>query len=288
MSEVQIVLDASDYQGEIPYDRLPPEIVGIILKATDGARGRQKHFARNWREARAHGRLRGAYHWFQPGQSTLEQAKHHYDVVCTEGYEDDDLPPSLDLEDSDNGAVVGRQLLGRYEEFMLYTESNFDRFSMTYSGTWFWNKYLTDTGKPTTEGGKPLDSELLSKRPYWHSAYPSLGTPVHAYREAAMRVAKMTSNIAHPWQSRKIRETIWQFDGDGGLRLPNGVDVDVNIFHGTMDDLRSFIRSSHRTGHMPPVRAIDPGVVDGEWRIGGRHSIEELQERLSPSGGGIA
>lgn len=272
--EVQILLDCSDYQGEVPFERLPPEIVGAIFKTSDGARGRQKHFARNWREAKAHGLKRGTYHWFQPGQSIDDQVKNYFDAVMEQGYENTDLPPSSDFEDSDNGSVTGDTLLGRFTDFHLSTESWFGREGngIVYSGTWFWNLFVVDAQK------KPLDSPVLASRPYWHSAYPALGTPAQAYREAAMKAAAMTTNIAHPWKMRGYREAMWQFDGDGGLHFPNGVDTDVNIFHGSMDDLNTFIKRSSTNIHRP---SFDPGTGEGDWRVGTRALVDKLRAEFA-------
>lgn len=269
--EVQILLDCSDFQGEIPFEKLPPEIVGVILKASDGARGRQKHFARNWKEAKAHGKLRGAYEWYQPRQSIDDQVKNHTDAVMEQGYEDTDFAPSSDFEDSDNGAVTGDALLGGFTDYHLAIEEAFGRpgQGIVYSGTWFWNLFVVDAQK------KPLDSPILASRPYWHSAYPSLGTAAYAYREAAMKAAKLTQIIAYPWQMRGLREAIHQFDGDGGLRLPNGVDTDVNIFHGSMEDLKNFIARCSK------VRATDPGTGEDDWRIGTQATIDALRARIA-------
>lgn len=269
--EVQILLDCSDFQGEIPFEKLPSEIVGVILKASDGARGRQKHFARNWKEAKAHKKFRGAYHWNQPRQSIDDQVKNHTDAVMEQGYEDTDFAPSSDFEDSDNGAVTGDALLGGFTDYHLAIEEAFGRRGqgIVYSGTWFWNLFVVDAQK------KPLDSPILASRPYWHSAYPALGTPAYAYREAAMKAAKMSTNISYPWQTRGFKEAIWQFDGNGGLRLPNGVDTDVNIFHGSMDDLKNFIARPSKP------RTLDPGTDADDWRVGVRVTLDTLLARIA-------
>jgi GH25 family lysozyme M1 (1,4-beta-N-acetylmuramidase) len=36
------------------------------------------------------------------------------------------------------------------------------------------------------------------------------------------------------------RWKIWQYDGDGGARMPNGIDADFNVFNGTIEDLDTF------------------------------------------------
>lgn len=46
--------------------------------------------------------------------------------------------------------------------------------------------------------------------------------------------------IPHPWTDWKF----WQFDGDGGLRLPNGVDSDFCLFNGDGDALAAFARGA--------------------------------------------
>lgn len=38
--------------------------------------------------------------------------------------------------------------------------------------------------------------------------------------------------------------TFWQHDGNGGLRLPNGVDSDFMVFNGSLDDLLALARGN--------------------------------------------
>lgn len=44
--------------------------------------------------------------------------------------------------------------------------------------------------------------------------------------------------IPAPWSEWLF----WQFDGDGGLKLPNGIDADFCVFNGGEDELRRFVR----------------------------------------------
>ena len=40
-----------------------------------------------------------------------------------------------------------------------------------------------------------------------------------------------------PWQRAKVPYFLWQFDGNGGCTLPNGVDADFNVFAGSFEEL---------------------------------------------------
>jgi len=134
---------------------------------------------------------------------------------------------------------------------------------LLYTGKWFWAGSV----------GVGVDSAEAASYPLWHAQYPSTRRDTRPYRDA---VAGLPADpaIALPWESRGLKEAIWQFDGDGGLYLPNGVDVDVNRMRGTLHD---FVAST-RVGEPPKRRRVDdarelqralvaldfdPGKIDG-------------------------
>ncbi len=47
-------------------------------------------------------------------------------------------------------------------------------------------------------------------------------------------------SIPAPWSSW----TMWQYDGNGGQRMPNGGDADFNWFNGDEEALASFCRTT--------------------------------------------
>lgn len=183
-------IDISHYQGDIDWDLLASQQNGpfplrfIFMKATEGGDHSDKNFADNFREARNHGFIRGAYHFFNPRTDALRQADF---FIRTVQLDSADLPPVLDVE------ITGRKKkedlqrsvrtwLERVKQHygvtpILYTsykfkmdylnDSTFDAYpywiahyyvdSVRYQGTWhFWQH--TDAGiVPGIEGNVDLN-----------------------------------------------------------------------------------------------------------------------------------
>lgn len=74
--------------------------------------------------------------------------------------------------------------------------------------------------------------------------------------------------VPAPWS----QWTFWQFDGNGGLRLPNGIDCDFCVFRGDDAALTAFAAGEGARFDLSTVRGIqlrllalgfDPGPIDG-------------------------
>ncbi len=61
--------------------------------------------------------------------------------------------------------------------------------------------------------------------------------------------------VPKPWTSWLF----WQWDGNGGERLPNGVDADFCVFNGTEEDLQALIVA----GPLPDFDVVHPDVPLG-------------------------
>src|SRR5215467_14678034 len=86
-------IDVSHFQGSIDWEEVAAQGIGFaFVKATDGL-GTDPAFATNWSGANQAGILRGAYHFFRPKLSAIDQAKHFCEVVESLGVRD--LPPVL-------------------------------------------------------------------------------------------------------------------------------------------------------------------------------------------------
>ncbi|MEM0999631.1 MAG: glycoside hydrolase family 25 protein [Bacteroidota bacterium] len=92
-------IDVSHYQGKINWNKV--EKAGVqfaFIKATEGKSIVDPRFARNWKQARKHNILRGAYHFYRPSVHSEEQARLFLSKVQVKP---GDLPPVLDLEVTD-------------------------------------------------------------------------------------------------------------------------------------------------------------------------------------------
>ena len=95
-------LDISHYQERehINWEKLtilngaiPLEF--IVLRATMGSDGKDKHFTHYWEKAKKHGLTRGAYHFYRPDEDPVTQADSYIrSVTLSSG----DMRPVLDVE----------------------------------------------------------------------------------------------------------------------------------------------------------------------------------------------
>ena len=90
-------LDVSHYQGEINWQQIKAtgKYEFMFVKATEGKDYTDKWFEANWQGAREQRFLTGAYHFFTTMSTGEEQAAH---FIKTVPYEQDSLPPVIDLE----------------------------------------------------------------------------------------------------------------------------------------------------------------------------------------------
>ena len=94
-------IDISHYQGNINWNELRhAEIEGcplrfIIIKSTEGSDKMDENFNDNFYNAREHGFIRGAYHFWSNKSTARQQAYYFLKQVHLE---DGDLPPVLDIE----------------------------------------------------------------------------------------------------------------------------------------------------------------------------------------------
>ena len=102
-------IDISHYQGDINWDKLRQSIISgcplrfVIIKSTEGASRIDEKFEENFYQAREHGFIRGAYHFWSNKSKPREQA---YFFLEHAKLEKGDLPPVLDIEHFPKGATV--------------------------------------------------------------------------------------------------------------------------------------------------------------------------------------
>ena len=75
-------IDVSRYQGEVDWEKvLAQDIDFIFMKATEGETIVDVQFQTNWQKLSELKARKGAYHFFRPTVSSIEQAKHFTKVV---------------------------------------------------------------------------------------------------------------------------------------------------------------------------------------------------------------
>ena len=95
-------IDISHYQRkeDIKWDSLTIAngdipIKFMVLRASMGKTGSDKHFEEFWELAKKHELIRGAYHFYRPDEDPVIQANNY---LATVKLEKGDLPPVLDIE----------------------------------------------------------------------------------------------------------------------------------------------------------------------------------------------
>ena len=131
-------IDVSAYQGRIDWPEVARNRVRFaFIKASEGGTLRDPRFARNWREARSAGVLRGAYHYFLPNRDGQLQADLFARIVpLAPG----DLPPVLDVEAANfHDVAILRREVARW---LRLIEAHYGVRPILYSNHSFYQRYL--------------------------------------------------------------------------------------------------------------------------------------------------
>ncbi len=95
-----IGFDISEYQGKVNWkvidsvESLFP-LQFVFIRATAGTDKVDARFKVNWKSAKKHNFIRGAYHYYRPNENSLEQAEN---FIKTVQLQKGDFPPVLDIE----------------------------------------------------------------------------------------------------------------------------------------------------------------------------------------------
>jgi lysozyme len=198
-----------------------------IIKASEGQGYEDPQWQRNVKGAKAAGLLVGAYHYFWSKRAADVQAQNYLKVA---GGFDLDLPPVIDFE-SLQGMTPG-DAIHRAHEFTILTEQLWQRPVLVYTYPNFWRTTIQYPGLDPVAKQQGLN---LAKRDLWIAHY-GVSQP----------------SVQWPFKDWKF----WQFDGDGGRRLPQGTDSDFNWFRGTPEELKAYCASTK-----PAART----VVEPHW-----------------------
>ncbi|MFH2102129.1 MAG: GH25 family lysozyme [Chloroflexota bacterium] len=197
-------IDISKWNGN--WDAAKTKAAGasfVFMKASQ-AKFTDPLFSANWVKAKAVGLLRGAYHYLDYTQPGRDQANYFADLLSADRGE---LSPVVDFEQrrSDKNTDLARSYLRDFVEQLGargYTP-------IIYTGPSFWNEY----------GSKEA---YWAQFPLWIAHYTTSAAPT----------------LPPPWP----RWTFWQFivKGNGAVFGTESLDLDMNRFDGTMDDLYTF------------------------------------------------
>lgn len=137
-------LDVSHYQGDIDWPKLKAEnndfpMQFVFIRATAGVDG-DSEFRDNWKAAKTHGYLRGAYHYYRPDENSLKQADNFIkSATLSKG----DLPPVLDIEKIPNKQCMD-SLRSGLKRWLNKVEKHYGMKPIIYSGESFYTDYLKE------------------------------------------------------------------------------------------------------------------------------------------------
>jgi lysozyme len=194
-------MDVSVYETSV--DWVAAHGAGIdfaFIRATDGLQYIDPKFPAYWAGAKAAGVIRGAYQFFRPAEDPIAQADLLLDKMGP--LEPGDLPPVLDVEVSGGLSTAGVEASVR--AWVAHVTGKLGRPPIIYAGLYSWHD-LTGSADLTTS-------------PLWVAQYTSAPCP----------------DIPAPW----TRWMFWQYSATGAVAGIPGSTLDVNVFNGTLDDLR--------------------------------------------------
>lgn len=137
-------IDVSRHQGDIDWETLStghhPDapISFIYIKASEGSDFKDVKFKENFENARKHGFVRGAYHYFSTTSSGLSQANLFISMVkLRKG----DLPPVLDIEEKPKNK---KKYIEEVKVWLKKVEEHYGVKPIIYASSKYKQKYLDD------------------------------------------------------------------------------------------------------------------------------------------------
>ena len=150
-------IDISHFQGEVDWKMLKQTRQGqfpvqfINMKATEGGDFADDKFVANFDSAKAHGFIRGAYHFYNPKTDANKQADFFISSVKLES---GDLPPVLDIEKKSRDV---KKLQDDLKIWLRKVEGHYGVKPIIYASYKFKTKYLNDS--------------FFDSYPYWIAHY---------------------------------------------------------------------------------------------------------------------
>jgi len=196
-------IDVSAYQGTVDWPTIARQDIDFAyVKATEGSSFVDRQFEANLRGAREAGLLVGAYHFFSFESSGRSQAAH---LLATVPDDEGMLPVAIDVEYYGSFHAHPPDPAGVRTELTALVEALRERGTepVVYATRSAYDRYIAD-GFPDT--------------PIW-----------------------IRSVIVPPTMSDGRAWTFWQYSNRDRLDGYDGAEefVDMNVFHGDLDDLRA-------------------------------------------------
>lgn len=230
-----IGIDVSKWNGNWDAHKAKAAGAQFVFVKSSQACFTDQRFGENWQKAREAGLLRGAYHYLDYTKPALDQAKYFCNLLKEDPGE---LPAVVDFEQArdDSNINMPKSFL---RQFVEHLQSN-GQMPIIYTSPAFWKTY----GDSST---------YWYQFPLWIANYTLSAAPI----------------VPPPWLSWEF----WQFSkkGPGQLFGSEALDIDVNRFNGSLEELHLLARHESR-------EILSERIVAIELRLA---SIEKILEQQS-------
>lgn len=140
--------DVSEYQDEIDWegiDKIEGEfpLSFVFIRSTAGNNYVDSRFDENWKAAKKHHFVRGAYHYYRPNENSLEQAEL---FIKTVKLQKGDFPPVLDIEQLPENQSMDSLKTG-LKRWLKRVEKHYGVKPIIYSGESYYNDFLKEEFK---------------------------------------------------------------------------------------------------------------------------------------------
>lgn len=207
-----------------------------------------RDFEYNWKAAKDAGLLRGGYHFLRWDLSGLLQARIFCDIMADDPGE---LPPVADFEAPNQGSLYPSNAL--LEQFLMEVQSRSKKRPILYTSPGYWN--IHGRNKYTK-----LHDDKWAYFPLWVA---------HYFKNFQLGVTK--PDMMDPWKRLGKSWTFWQYtaNGDGLAYGAESKSIDINLFNGTIEELRKFagLGGSSGGGTTTPTPTPKPDITNLKSRV---------------------
>lgn len=135
--------DVSEYQSAVAWDKIDKieddfPLSFVFIRATAGNNRPDSRFEENWKAAKEHYFIRGAYHYYRPNENSLEQAEN---FIRTVRLQKGDLPPVLDIEKLPKNQSIDSLKIG-LRRWLNRVEKHYKVKPIIYSGESYYADFL--------------------------------------------------------------------------------------------------------------------------------------------------
>jgi lysozyme len=144
-SEVFFGIDISQYQGVIDWDRVSTQkkhpITFVVCRATMGIKRKDKMFEYNYATAKEKGFVVGAYHYYDPNENSIEQAKNYIRQI-RKFVGKGDFVPILDIENYSR-VQTKKELAEGVKKWLAFVEDEYGVKPIIYTGFAYYKDFLS-------------------------------------------------------------------------------------------------------------------------------------------------